>query len=305
MPIHVPMVDVHTIGAGGGSIAYVDDAGMLQVGPESAGATPGPICYGRGGERATITDANLVLGRLSPASSWASIVRSRWSACTRSSTRRSAAARARSRSRGGSGHPHRQRPDGRRDPHGEPRPRPRPARLRAVRVRRRGPAARGRARARARDSQGASSRRDRGSPTRSAAWSPTCATTSSAPSTGCFPKSTDALVRRILDEQIAEGRATIERERVAVDAIEFVHRADMQFQGQSHILTVALPAAGRDPRRPAASLRGGLLAALRGRAAGDPAGARQPAHRGDRRAAARCRLPRWHAGIRGHRSPMR
>ena len=66
MPIHVPMVDVHTIGAGGGSIASVDAAGMLRVGPESAGATPGPICYGRGGSRPTITDANLVLGRLDP-----------------------------------------------------------------------------------------------------------------------------------------------------------------------------------------------------------------------------------------------
>ncbi|SLN65318.1 hydantoinase/oxoprolinase family protein [Oceanibacterium hippocampi] len=64
LPIHVPMVDVHTIGAGGGSIAYIDDGGMLQVGPESAGASPGPICYGRGGERVTLTDANLLLGRL-------------------------------------------------------------------------------------------------------------------------------------------------------------------------------------------------------------------------------------------------
>jgi N-methylhydantoinase A len=66
MPIHVPMVDVHTIGAGGGSIASVDAAGMLRVGPESAGARPGPICYGRGGEEPTITDANLALGRLNP-----------------------------------------------------------------------------------------------------------------------------------------------------------------------------------------------------------------------------------------------
>ena len=66
MPIHVPMVDVHTIGAGGGSLAWVNDAGLLQVGPESAGAQPGPICYGRGGEKPTITDANLVLGRLNP-----------------------------------------------------------------------------------------------------------------------------------------------------------------------------------------------------------------------------------------------
>jgi N-methylhydantoinase A len=71
MPIHVPMVDVHTIGAGGGSLASVDASGMLRVGPQSAGATPGPMCYGRGGTRITITDANLVLGRLDPArSAW-------------------------------------------------------------------------------------------------------------------------------------------------------------------------------------------------------------------------------------------
>ncbi len=67
MPIHVPMVDVHTIGAGGGSLASVDASGMLRVGPHSAGATPGPMCYGRGGTLITITDANLVLGRLDPA----------------------------------------------------------------------------------------------------------------------------------------------------------------------------------------------------------------------------------------------
>jgi N-methylhydantoinase A len=65
MPIHVPMVDVHTVGAGGGSIARVDASGLIQVGPESAGANPGPVCYGRGGKEPTITDANLVLGRLS------------------------------------------------------------------------------------------------------------------------------------------------------------------------------------------------------------------------------------------------
>ncbi len=66
MPIHVPMVDVRTVGAGGGSIARVDAGGMLRVGPDSAGSTPGPICYGRGGTRVTISDANLILGRLSP-----------------------------------------------------------------------------------------------------------------------------------------------------------------------------------------------------------------------------------------------
>lgn len=63
-PVAVPMVDMHTIGAGGGSIAFVDSGGMLQVGPRSAGAEPGPACYGLGGVEATVTDANLVLGRL-------------------------------------------------------------------------------------------------------------------------------------------------------------------------------------------------------------------------------------------------
>lgn len=67
MPIHVPMVDVRTVGAGGGSIARVNAAGLLDVGPESAGADPGPVCYGRGGTQPTISDANLLLGRFNPA----------------------------------------------------------------------------------------------------------------------------------------------------------------------------------------------------------------------------------------------
>lgn len=64
MPIHVPMVDVRTVGAGGGSIARVNSAGLLEVGPKSAGADPGPICYGKGGKQPTIADANFLLGRL-------------------------------------------------------------------------------------------------------------------------------------------------------------------------------------------------------------------------------------------------
>ena len=64
-PIKVPMIDIHTVGAGGGSIAAVDAGGALKVGPESAGADPGPICYGKG-EQITVTDANLYLGRLIP-----------------------------------------------------------------------------------------------------------------------------------------------------------------------------------------------------------------------------------------------
>ncbi len=63
-PLALPALDIHTVGAGGGSIAWRDGGGALRVGPESAGAVPGPACYGQGGERATVTDANLLLGRL-------------------------------------------------------------------------------------------------------------------------------------------------------------------------------------------------------------------------------------------------
>jgi N-methylhydantoinase A/oxoprolinase/acetone carboxylase beta subunit/N-methylhydantoinase B/oxoprolinase/acetone carboxylase alpha subunit len=63
-PLALGALDIHTVGAGGGSIAWRDPGGALRVGPESAGALPGPACYGRGGERATVTDANLLLGRL-------------------------------------------------------------------------------------------------------------------------------------------------------------------------------------------------------------------------------------------------
>jgi N-methylhydantoinase A len=66
--IQLPMVDVHTVGAGGGSIGWRDRGGALRVGPQSAGAQPGPACYGRGGDKPAVTDANLLLGRLSPES---------------------------------------------------------------------------------------------------------------------------------------------------------------------------------------------------------------------------------------------
>jgi N-methylhydantoinase A len=69
--IQLPMVDVHTVGAGGGSIGWRDSGGALRVGPHSAGAKPGPACYGRGGQEPTVTDANLLLGRLAPGASLA------------------------------------------------------------------------------------------------------------------------------------------------------------------------------------------------------------------------------------------
>ncbi len=66
VPVITPMLDIRSVGAGGGSIAWVDQGGSLRVGPQSAGADPGPACYGRGGTEATVTDANLLLGRLEP-----------------------------------------------------------------------------------------------------------------------------------------------------------------------------------------------------------------------------------------------
>src|SRR5579864_7258803 len=74
IPISVPMLDIHTVGAGGGSLAWFDRGGILHVGPMSAGADPGPICYGRG-EQPTVTDANLILGRLDPKLALAGTVR--------------------------------------------------------------------------------------------------------------------------------------------------------------------------------------------------------------------------------------
>jgi N-methylhydantoinase A len=67
LPIRVPMLDIRTVGAGGGSIAWIDRAGVLNIGPHSAGAQPGPVAYGQGGTAPTVTDANLVLGRINPA----------------------------------------------------------------------------------------------------------------------------------------------------------------------------------------------------------------------------------------------
>ena len=66
LPLRLPVIDIHTVGAGGGSVAFVDAGGGLHVGPRSAGAVPGPACYARGGQESTVTDANLVLGRLDP-----------------------------------------------------------------------------------------------------------------------------------------------------------------------------------------------------------------------------------------------
>src|SRR5262249_43393063 len=65
-PLKLPMLDIHTVGAGGGSIGHIDRGGLLKVGPRSAGADPGPVCYGHGNEEPTVTDANVVLQVLNP-----------------------------------------------------------------------------------------------------------------------------------------------------------------------------------------------------------------------------------------------
>ncbi|MCZ7564194.1 MAG: hydantoinase/oxoprolinase family protein [Burkholderiales bacterium] len=247
MPIHVPMVDVHTIGAGGGSIARLNEAGLLQVGPQSAGAVPGPICYGRGGTRVTITDANLLLGRLDPR---------KLLAVDRPVTLeavRDAIDRAIGRALGLA---------------------PEQAAAAIVRVANDNMAGAIRmvSLARGHDPRdfalfafggagplhAVALARELGIPRVLIPARPGLTN-----ALGCvaadvrhdfvrtvnrpLPALQRGLVRGVLEAQVAEGRAMIERERVRVEGIECVHRADMQFQGQSHILAVALPDARIGP----------------------------------------------------------
>ena len=240
MPIHVPMVDVHTIGAGGGSIAFLSDAGMLQVGPRSAGALPGPICYGRGGTEPTITDANLLLGRLNPdkllgvddpvnlahiksifeerigkplgldaTGAAAAIIRI-------ANDKMAGAIRMVSLARGHDPRDFALFPFGGAGP------------LHAAAL-----------------------ARELGIPKLLIPMRPGITN-----ALGCaaadlrhdyvntvnkpLPALDDALVKATFEAQIAEGRATLAREGVAIEGVKLLHFADMQFQGQSHILTVAL-----------------------------------------------------------------
>ncbi|MCR9221152.1 MAG: hydantoinase/oxoprolinase family protein [Alphaproteobacteria bacterium] len=247
MPVHVPMVDVHTIGAGGGSIAAIDEGGLLRVGPESAGATPGPICYGRGGTEPTITDANLALGRLdpdallavdNPVSLWdvreaigARIGRPLgldWEQAAAAILRiaddkMAGAVRMVSLSRGHDPRDFALFPFGGAGP------------LHA-----------------------ASIARELGVPRLLIPARPGVTN-----ALGCVvadlrhdyvntlnePMGTVdmAEVRAVLEEQIAQGRETIAREGAAVEAVRVLHSADMQFVGQSHLLSV--PVSGPDVSR--------------------------------------------------------
>ncbi len=241
MPIHVPMVDVHTIGAGGGSIAWIDEAGLLQVGPESAGAVPGPICYGRGGARATITDANLVLGRLSPAALLAV-----GTPITQDQVRAALARQIGA-------------------PLGLDADAAAAAILQVANARMAG-ALRMVSLARGYDPRdfalfafggagplhAVALARELGIPKVLIPARPGITN-----AIGCVVADlrhdfvntinapVDALdmeeVKAIVEAQMREGRDTIEREGVAVEGVRYVHDADMQFLGQSHILTVPIP----------------------------------------------------------------
>ena len=155
-PVRTPVVDLVEIGAGGGSIAWVDSGGLLRVGPQSAGADPGPVCYRRGGTEPTVTDANVVLGRLNPNYFLGGEIgldvegaRQRDRGALRE------AARPRRHRGGERDRRDRERGDGQRAPPDLRPARLRPARLHALRLRRRGSRARERARPRRRDADAA------------------------------------------------------------------------------------------------------------------------------------------------------
>ena len=139
--LNTPVIDIRAIGAGGGSIARVE-AGLLRVGPDSAGAVPGPICYGRGGTLVTVTDADLVLGILSPDNFLGGRMKLDLAAATAAIREQIANAARHERGSGRGWHsPRRRRTHGRHAARSHRRPRPRSARLRVARLRRRRPGA--------------------------------------------------------------------------------------------------------------------------------------------------------------------
>ena len=140
MVVRQPMIEITTIGAGGGSIAWVDRGGLLQIGPESAGSDPGPVCYGLGNDRPTVTDANVVLGRINAGRP----IGGKLSSLDVEGAKAAIEAHV-AKPLGLGDHPGRQQPHGRRHPPGLDRTRPRPQELRRHAVRRRRRAAHRRA----------------------------------------------------------------------------------------------------------------------------------------------------------------
>ena len=238
-PVRTPVVDLVEIGAGGGSIAWVDSGGLLRVGPQSAGADPGPVCYRRGGTEPTVTDANVVLGRLNPRllPRRRDRPRRRGRAARDRGALREAARPRRHRGRERDRRD-RERGDGQRAPPDLRPARLRPARLRPLRLRRRRPRARERARPRRRDADAADPpqprhllrhrpahdrpearhRRDGDAP-RSTTWTPTRS-------------------RRPSPSSSRRARASSSRRASRGEAMSFVRKIDLRYVGQSFELTI-------------------------------------------------------------------
>ena len=200
-PVRTPVVDLVEIGAGGGSIAWVDSGGLLRVGPQSAGADPGPACYRRGGVEPTVTDANVVLGRLNPDYFLGGEIGLDVEGAARAIEERCAKPLGLSRHRGGErDRRDRERGDGERAPPHLGAARLRPARLRPRRLRRRRPGARERARPRRRDA-------DAPDPAQPGASSPRPAC--SRPTSSATRRST--IMRRLDDLDAERGRRDVRR----------------------------------------------------------------------------------------------
>ena len=304
VPLHLSLVDIHTIGSGGGSIARVDASGLLRVGPESAGASPGPICYGRGGAAPTVTDANAVLGRIDTASLAGNLaptdlerVRARIvetigkplgldaedaaaAILAVADNQMANAARMVSIEKG-------------HDPRefvlfafGGAGPMHATAIARELGIPRvlvpRFPgitSALGCVLADVRHDYVRSLHR---------------------PLADVDPE----LGQSVLDEQAAQGRALIESEGVAVTAIDAVHEADMLYRGQSHVFRVPVVGPGFDPERIRATFAEHYRRRFKHRAPRDGADARELAHDRDRTPRdIRSRLARGGPGRRGHERP--
>ena len=247
LPVKTPVIEMIEIGAGGGSIARIDSLGLLKVGPDSAGAEPGPVCYGRGGTEPTVTDADLILGYLDPAFFLGGRMQLDLAATERAIKERIADPLGHERRRGGLGHP----PGGQRE-HGE-----------------RGPGARHRARqgrhGRSRSSRSAGP--GRSTPTgvaeilhAPAMISPYAAGVTSTVGFLTAPLAFDfvrtsygrldeldwAAVNRIYAEMEGSGREILLGSGVPEAQISYVRSADVRYVGQGYEVRVPLPAGDLD-----------------------------------------------------------
>ena len=238
-PVKIPTVDLAEVGAGGGSIAWVDPGGALRVGPQSAGSMPGPACYGRGGTEPTVTDANLLLGYLDPAGLAGGVTLS-VEAATDAIARAVARAARHRRHRRGARHPrHREREHGRGDPRRHRAARHRPARLHPRRVRRRGPDARGAARRRCSGSARSQCRSPPVSRQPSVSSVPTSAWSSCRRASSISRVRMPGRSRAAFAELTAQARAELAEEPGATFVV--TRSADVRYRGQAYHLTVPVP----------------------------------------------------------------